>query len=394
MAADGVGHCSRRAAAAHVAFAAWMRDHALPFWARVGQDRSGLGFVEHLTLDARPASVAYKRARVQTRQIYVYSAAALNGVDGALAAAENGYSFLTRHGWNADGGFARRLGRAGGIVDPVVDLYENAFVLFAMAWYARATGNREPIAWAHRTLDWIETHMRTDCAEGFENAVPIEAGPRQQNPHMHLLEAALALHETTGEARFAATARDLLGLFRRRLFDSRTGTLAECFASDWACLDTPQGRRIEPGHHFEWVWLLDAVQRQLKEETGGQMDALYDFATRHGTLAETGWVVDSVDIYGKPLETSGRIWPQTEAIKAHCVMARRGVPQAAAEASRLVELLLSRFFARSPAGTWHEHLAPDGRPLGERIPATSLYHIATALGELTRTIGSDGRQAP
>jgi mannose/cellobiose epimerase-like protein (N-acyl-D-glucosamine 2-epimerase family) len=124
------------------------------------------------------------------------------------------------------------------------------------------------------------------------------------------------------------------------------------------------------------------------------MHALYDFAIRHGTLAETGWVMDSVDVDGNLLETSGRIWPQTEAIKAHCVMSRHGVPQAAAEAFRLVELLLSRFLARSPAGTWHEHLAPDGRRLGERIPATSLYHIATALSELRRTIGSDVRQAP
>jgi mannose/cellobiose epimerase-like protein (N-acyl-D-glucosamine 2-epimerase family) len=85
MAANGVEPCSHRAAGEppNAAFAAWMRDHALPFWATVGQDRYGLGFVEHLTFDARPAPVVYKRVRVQTRQIYVYSAAALDGVEGA-----------------------------------------------------------------------------------------------------------------------------------------------------------------------------------------------------------------------------------------------------------------------------------------------------------------------
>jgi mannose-6-phosphate isomerase len=350
----------------------------------VGQDAPGLGFIEYLTLDAKPAVVEYKRVRVQARQIYVYSQAALNGVPGALQAAENGYTFLTKNGWNVSGGFARRMGRLGGILDPVVDLYENAFVLFAMAWFARATGRVEPIDWANRTLGWIGRFMRAPNLEGFQNTIPAEVGFRRQNPHMHLLEALLALYETTGERHFAAEARALIGLFRRRLFDARTGTLAEIYAADWSRLDTPEGRRVEPGHHFEWVWLLDAACRQLGEDTTEEMNALYRFAVRHGMGTGTRWVMDAVDTGGVPLEATGRVWPQTEAIKAHVCMHRRGDERAGFEAVRLANLLLTRFLVRSPSGTWHEHLAPDGRPIADRIPATSLYHIAMASSELSR----------
>ena len=59
--------------------------------------------------------------------------------------------------------------------------------------------------WMHRTLDYIEGHMRHPGGEGYWNSLPPQ-GWRQQNPHMHLTEACLAAYEATGEARFAETA--------------------------------------------------------------------------------------------------------------------------------------------------------------------------------------------
>jgi mannose/cellobiose epimerase-like protein (N-acyl-D-glucosamine 2-epimerase family) len=67
-------------------------------------------------------------------------------------------------------------------------------VLFALAWHARLTRSEEPLARARRTLDWITAHMPHPPA-GYRNVQPWEDGPRQQNPHMHLLEAVLALYE-------------------------------------------------------------------------------------------------------------------------------------------------------------------------------------------------------
>ncbi len=157
----------------------------------------------------------------------------------------------------------RALGRGGGVADAAVDLYDNAFVLLALAWFARATGSAAPIAAAHRTLDAIEARMRAGDTPGFANAWPPEPGPRLQNPHMHLLEAALALHDATGggEARFTDLARAMVSLFRERLFDPATGTLAELYGPAWQRLHEPYpGRQIWPGHHYEWVWLLHQAE--------------------------------------------------------------------------------------------------------------------------------------
>src|SRR3546814_14300515 len=75
---------------------------------------------------------------------------------------------------------------------------------------------------------------------------------------MHLLEAFLALYEASGEAHWLARAQSIHDLFRRHFLQQ--GQLVEFFDADWR--EVPQdgrdgARRLrEPGHFFEWAWLL------------------------------------------------------------------------------------------------------------------------------------------
>ncbi len=38
--------------------------------------------------------------------------------------------------------------------------------------------------------------------------------------------------------------------------DAETGGLREFFKADWTPYDGEKGRIMEPGHQFEWAWLL------------------------------------------------------------------------------------------------------------------------------------------
>ena len=105
----------------------WLFDHAFPFWSSVGVD-PGLGFVERLDRQGRPdREVPFKRMRVQSRQIYVFCQAQALGWSGGLEAARQGYDFILAHGRRPQGGFARTLGREGGVLDPALDIYDQAF---------------------------------------------------------------------------------------------------------------------------------------------------------------------------------------------------------------------------------------------------------------------------
>ena len=370
-----------QAEGAYAALRKWIFQDVLPFWSTAGRDRPGFGFVEHLDLAARPADVPYKRVRVQARQIFVFSCAHTLGWPGALEAAADGHDFLTRHGRRADGAWVRLLGRGGDVLDPTADLYDLAFVVFALAWYARATGSAQALDHAYRTLAWIERDMASP-AGGFHEALPVPPPPRRQNPHMHLLEAVLALFVTTSDAALLRTADVLVELFRSRFFDPATGSLGEFFTDDWQWAPGAAGTHIEPGHHYEWVWLLGEYQRLSGRPVEPEQSALYAFANRRGRDPKTGLVLDVVDRSGAVRDGGSRIWPQTEAIKAHLAMAD------GAEIARNIGNLFERFIAGNRAGTWTEHLAPDGAGKSDRIPSSTLYHVFSAFSELERVFGS------
>ena len=366
---------------AHGAFKAWLFDSALPFWAGAGHD-GVLGAREHLRLDGSSAEVPYKRMRVQARQIYVFSQAALLGWREGEALARQGYAFITKSGERADGGWVRRLSATGEVLDAAIDLYDLAFVLFALAWFLRLTGDPDAAARARRTTAWIRAEMLAPHG-GFHNVTPVEPGPRQQNPHMHLLEATLALYEASDDPYYADFAHELVELFRRRLFDPVTGTLGEFFEPDWTPAAGPAGDHVEPGHHYEWVWLLDQYERLTGAAASPEIDRLYQFARRHGEDQATALVWDVVDRRGEPRQRSSRLWPQTEALKAHAVMARRGFG-GADRVPLVVDNLLSRFFQGCPAGAWIDQFDAEGRPTADKIPTSSFYHVMMGYAELDR----------
>lgn len=367
-------------ASAHAAFRGWMFGQALPFWAGAGNDAPGLGVHESLQLDGSPSGVPFKRMRVQARQVYVFSHAALLGWAPGRAVAEDAYAFMARQGARSDGAWARRLSPAGDMLDPAADLYDLAFVLFALAWHARLTRSEEPLARARRTLDWIAAHMPHPPA-GYRNVLPWEDGPRQQNPHMHLLEAVLALYETSGDAHYADHAHALVGLFRRHLFDPATGTLGEFFAEDWTPAPGDAGTHVEPGHHLEWVWLLDQYARLTGGEAGAEAGRLYSFALRHGVDPATGLVWDVIGRDGAPRLRSFRLWPQTEALKAHVAMARRG-GDALARVAPTVRGIGTRYLQGCLPGAWTDQLDETGARLSRLIPTSSFYHVFMGYAEL------------
>ncbi len=364
---------------AHAALHDWMFAHALPFWAGAGVDAAGGGFHEHLTLaGAAPGPVA-KRVRVQARQVYAYSHAALLGWPGGLEVARRGWAFLRRAA-HEDGHWPRTLSPDGAVADPAADLYDLAFVLFAMAWHARAGGDPEIPGMARHTLRWVRRTMAAPGG-GLHNAWPVEPGHRQQNPHMHMLEAVLALHETTGEAEYADFARELVALFRTRFFHAGTGTLGEFFDDALAPAAGEAGSHVEPGHQYEWVWLLDRYARQVGPWHEGEALALYGFAERHGRDGEQGLVRDVLARDGTVRRGSARLWVQCEAIKAHVAMLRRG-HDTAARIGQGTDALLGRYLARTPPGTWTDQFDPAGVPMATHMPVSSLYHLFMAYAEL------------
>jgi mannose/cellobiose epimerase-like protein (N-acyl-D-glucosamine 2-epimerase family) len=385
----------------------WLLETVLPLWAEVGVDRHDGGFVERLTPDGRPSPDDDKRVLVQARQIYVFSHAHLLGAPAwALEAARHGVAFLTGHYWDDDGGgWRHKVTRDGASLDRRKDAYDHAFVLFAMAWYHRASGDPTALAVVRRTLEVFDGALAEPehggCREhvapgGPAGGIPL---PRRQNPHMHLLEALLALYEATGDPDWRVRAERVLALFRARFFDAATGTLGEYFGRDWQPAPAPDGPVREPGHHFEWVWLLLQYWRLTGDDTVlDPAERLYRFAMTHGfdrgrgaggaaAGAPPAAVLDRVDPAGAVLADTKRLWPQTEAVKAWAAR-HELLDDAEAPAHATAHLaLLFRHYLDAGHGLWREWLDRDGREISHYVPATSLYHVVLCMAEAMRVLG-------
>jgi len=362
----------------------WMFEHALPLWADQGVDREHGGFAERLTTDGRFDPVDLKRLRGQARQIYAFSHAATLGFQPGADLALQGLEFVERHAALSGGGWARALGRDGRVLDAALDLYDQACMLLALAWLARATGETAAIRLAERGFEAVK--RRLGRVEGYR-ALEDSSTAGLQNPHMHWLEAMLALYAVTGDALWAEEARAMIDLFRRRLFDPASGALGERFDAAWI-RDPTAG--LEPGHHFEWVWLLAQADRLLGGDTGAEAERLFAFASALGVSPATGLVWDEVDATGGVRAASHRLWPQGERVKALTARGERSGNLDQPSVRRVVDDIFERFLDPAPAGGWRDRLDVYGEAHDAFMPASSLYHLLSAFSELWRVSGEVG----
>jgi mannose-6-phosphate isomerase len=355
-------------------------EELLPYWAERGADRERGGFFNRLDARGRPVPEDAKRLLVQTRLIYAFSEGARLGAGAwALEQAAHGMEFLERAFRDrTHGGWFHTATPAGEPLDRRKDTYGHAFVVLALAHYHRASGDSAARASAEETLELAQARLRDRVHGGFHEAAdegwrPLGELPRRHNPHMHWLEALLALHAAAPDAGLLHEAAGLLALLRTRWFDEARGCLPERFAADWARLRGSEGEVVEPGHHYEWSWLLARHAAAAGAARPDPVaDALFAFAERRGVDADGG-VFDRIDRSGTVLADSKRLWPQTERIKALAVRGER------AELARALRFAFERYARRD--GGWNEHTDRGGALLTDLQNATSVYHVTLALRE-------------
>ena len=360
-------------------------------WSTVGVDRVRGGFFEKIDLRGLPVE-APRRSRVVARQIYVFATAAEHGWSAqAQGLVEHGLQFLSTKLRQPDGTYASSIDPDGALIDARFDLYEQAFVLFALAAAWHSCPHRRNVlsadAWSLvRAVRQRWSHPR----HGFEESDP-RSLPLKSNPHMHLLEAALAWSEIgDGEQpAWNALADELATLCTTRFIDPESGALREYFDGDWRPMPDERGAVIEPGHQFEWSWLLARWGRARGSDAALRMASrLRTIGEDRGVDARRNVAVDQLDERLSVTVETAKLWPQTERVKAWDLARRMPSDDGEAIAARhtLEKAVdgMSQYFLPSPAGLWHEQMQADGQFALQDCRASSLYHIVCAIDTLVK----------
>lgn len=352
----------------------WLFASALPLWWSLGADRHRGGYREGLGQDGQPVD-ELRRIRVQARQVYAYAMAGRLGWRGPWReAVEHGLGYLEARYRREDGLYRTLITAEGAISDDTALLYDQAFVLLALAAAAKALAEDR----SRLTVQALELLERVRTAYGHPAGGFREAGqgrPFQANALMHLFEAALNWTEVSSDPLWTGLADEIGRLCCDHFVDAKSGALREVFDEAWRPAPGELGRILEPGHQFEWAWLLKQwAGLRGRSEAGETAQRLFR-AGQAGVDPDRGAALDSMFDDFVAREHTARLWPQTERLKAAHIL---GEEDAGEKAAGLVEAYLS---VPTP-GLWRDRLDPDGRFAEGPAPASTLYHLVAAIAEL------------
>ncbi|HEX8543437.1 MAG TPA: AGE family epimerase/isomerase [Pseudomonas sp.] len=331
----------------------WNADLALPY--------------EAVDAEHRPLPPQRYRAMACARQLFVFSSLIDHpSVPEAADRAAALFRSLQSHFHDAEnGGWFYSIDPQGAPLDRRKDLYTHAFIIFACAHYWAKV--REPL------VESVFNAALTVVAERFadgtglyeamlgEDWTSLNTGPLQ-NPLMHLAEAFLATLAVREDAATVGALDDLVLGMQERFVDNAHGVM----------LEKPLGavdNWYEPGHQFEWFFLLDSSSRLRGSPLHASLTQAFAHAEAQGVDPQTGAVVAMLEVDGKVRDGTQRIWAQAEYLRA---LALR--PDSEAALGRELRALQTRFLH---ASGWNECLDSAGQVSRSDMPSTTPYHLAT-----------------
>ncbi len=356
----------------------------LPKWSRFGLNHEQGYSYESLSHDWNVRPMGRLRLLTQCRQLYTFSHAYLVTGDAQWQRLLDPlFGFITSRYYlklddSAEYRWIFSLNDHLEIKDTYSDCYALAFVLLSFSYYFKATGDTRALELINATHHFLISHMRSTSG-GFYERYPKIPEIRRQNPHMHLLEGYLAAYEVTKDAAYRAEIEHILSLLKAHFFDDKHACLLEFFNDDWSP-HSDEGHRVEPGHHFEWIWLLHKADALFPEANYIKIaDALWQQAITYG-FDPRGGIFNQIDAQsGQVIDAEKRIWPMTEYLKALCTH-KADDPETINALENTLAFLLSHYFKKD--GTWNEYLDAHNQAKAHPLPGTSSYHIFLGLIEV------------
>ena len=362
----------------------WLKNDVFPLWISNGIDKSNGSFFESLAPDGS-ADLGPRRALVQCRQIYAFTEAyKMNLIEKKVAVqiVSEAQKFLIRFYKKPNGSFLHAVNGKGEVTESQSELYTQAFVLFALAraYELLKTSESQLVARELREYLYSERQLLAGGFSELKNNVLLF----QSNPHMHLFEAVIEWIKVDSSPEWKKLGQELFDLATNFFVDSKTGFLAEHFNEDWKPSLEKNHFVFEPGHHYEWSWLLIQFEKCTGVLAGDLPLRLFQLAENHGVQKMTGLVLDEVISDLQIKKASSRFWPQCERIKT-AVELGQGSPVADQPAFAIIAdeatQSLKRYLGTAIPGLWFDTILENGQFTSLVAKASSLYHIINAMSE-------------
>jgi cellobiose epimerase len=299
----------------------------LRYWMRSIPDEQRGGFLGRIDGENKPDPDAPKGLVLNCRILWTFSAAwRQTGIGILRPVAARAYEYIISHFFDRDyGGFFWSLHPTGQPLNTRKQIYGQAFALYGISEYYRATGEQAALDQAialYRLIEknggdagqygYFEAFGRDWSAlEDFRLSEKDANEQKTANTNLHVLEAYTNLYHAWPDAILHRRISVLLEVFARHIVDAATGHLHLFFTADWQS----RSELVSYGHDIEAAWLLHAAALAIEDHTLVQQTKV--LAIRLATAAIEGLDDDGGLWYEKE---NGRLirekhwWPQAEAM--------------------------------------------------------------------------------
>lgn len=393
-----------------------LRDRVLPYWYDTGVDWARGGYV--LCDDAVKGRCIpdEKQLVTQARMVWGFSHARRHGLDGGsrdyLTAAAQGVKFLQEKMRDpVNGGYFWSVTLDGAPKDTRKRLYGEAFVLYALVEYHRASGDAVALSAAMDLYRVIQARAHDGAHRGwtehFEqdwkplplrhpDAIVEVAGLKSANTHLHLMEALTELYRVTRDPAVKTSLEEALELNQRYFYPPEASRAAFHFRPDWTVVTEPGSTGLSYGHNVEFAWLMIEAERVLgRTPSWAHFHNHLGHALRCGTDAVRGGTYNRGVTDQPATDTSKVWWVQAEMFPA-LTYGLQNRPGDAAYTDALAKLILwCQSKQTDPkSGIWMDTLSADGLPKATGLAHNwkANYHDVRGLVIFSDAFGPGGRK--
>jgi len=294
----------------------------VPFWLEHSLDHEYGGYLHYLDRDGSVFSED-KGMWLQCREAWLFSKL-YNDLEPRrewLDAANIGYDFVMKHGFDVDGRMFFEVTRDGRPLRKRRYFFSEMFAVMAFIQYYRATRNEQALQRANDTYNLVLRLFRNPDSTTPPKVFPQARDMKSLSYRMMMICISQEMKTADSNPLYEEVINDSIYQILNQFLKREKRALLETVGPNGEFLDCPEGRLICPGHSIEVAWFVlhEGMDKKDSSLISAGLDIL-DWSLKWGWDRKYGGLFYYVDLDDRPplhLEWDMKLWwVHTEAMYA------------------------------------------------------------------------------
>lgn len=317
-----------------------------------------------------------------------------------LDAAHHGYEFIRNNMWDRQhGGFYWEVDSSGhSATKPGKHLYAQAFGLYALLEYARASGDTSAMSLAQQLFNLLEhtahdaeyggyrESFRRDWSltlDGTSSYMDVDTSLKLMNTHLHLAEAITQYCYLTGDSLAMARLNELISVLSNFVVNTTADICTDKHSHNWKPLLDPHKDRVSYGHQLENIWILIEACRVADLPANFFLNLyrkLFDYALIYGFDQRAGGFYNTGRCNQMADQRDKIWWVQAESIVSALWMYNLTREKRYFDCFLQTLDWIMKHQIDWSGGDWHARISEARKPSGDKAGAwKSPYHNGRAM---------------